>query len=822
MSGIAGLLHFDGQSVGRHHLERVAKALGPHGPDRSDVMVPGSVGLVHVLMRMTPEDQFCHQPWRGASGAAIVADLRLDNRDDVLASIGISKLEATAWEDARVLLAAWEKIGDAIWPALRGPFAAAIWDPRSRALTLARDHLGLNVVMWHKNERLFAFATMPKGLFALPDVPRELSEEKFADFLVLNHADHATTIYRNIFRVPAGTCADRQSCRWVDRATPLLVASRYQANPPFVRPGLCGWSARMSRPAVRRQMRSAHPIGCHLTGGLDSSSVSALAARALGEKGQRLAAFTQVPRKGFDGATADGSYADETPYVEAISRSVGNIDLNYVHNDACDDFAELERFFLALDGPVRNPTSLGWMLAIDRLARGRVGGCCWAAFTGTTPSAGTAGRKRSITCCAAGCSRPFASGACSIVIRLIRAGWRFANSSSNRWCRSEWAIGPIAAAARTASRRGRITPRSGPISPPRCASMPAQGVGHDFLTGMRPGELGGRPRTGRLCRRLDRGGEGRHRRRSARPDRRHRRDFLLLRRSARAVSRRRHRSLADPPRHVGSAAGKRADQQAERFAGGGLVREAGRPARPDRGGNRRAFVLTARAGPSTSTGSTGRSRTGLPAAGRRPKSSRNITLRSRAAWRARGSCAGWNPPIDRVAGSRDNTRIPAARRRRLEPSALLFFGAGGERKCRFERKAELRHGCGWRRRMIGRRGKLAVRFRFGAKRQLAEKRGLPRPPHRRHACLLARRSGDQHHGLRVELVLHPRLYGTGFSLARMPRALRHLVLRRRGRTALRSEETILSRSVARSGRCGPIHNPVCINRRGMKTGLIGA
>ena len=97
---------------------------------------------------------------------------------------------------------------------LRGPFAVAIWDPRSRALTLARDHLGLNVVMWHRSERFFAFATMPNGLFALHDVPRELSEEKFADFLVLNHADHATTIYRDIFRVlPAHVMQVRPTAR---------------------------------------------------------------------------------------------------------------------------------------------------------------------------------------------------------------------------------------------------------------------------------------------------------------------------------------------------------------------------------------------------------------------------------------------------------------------------------------------------------------------------------------------------------------------------------------------------------------------------------
>ena len=327
-----------------------------------------SIGLVHVLMRMTPEDQFDRQPWRGASGSLITADVRLDNRDDVLARIGVSPREAMAWPDSRVLLAGWEKFGDDIWPMLRGPFAVAIWDPRSRTLTLARDHLGLNVVMWHRSERFFAFATMPNGLFALDDVPRELSEEKFADFLVLNHADHVTTIYRNVFRVPPAHVMQvksdgsiKQRRYWSPAEIKPVRLSSDQAYADGLRECL--------DLAVRRQMRSAHPIGCLLSGGLDSSSVSVLAARALAEKNQRLVAFTGVPRRGFDGPVPAGHYADETPYVDAIASAAGNIDVTYVRNDECNDFAELERFFIALEGPVRNPTNLGWVLAMLRLAR---------------------------------------------------------------------------------------------------------------------------------------------------------------------------------------------------------------------------------------------------------------------------------------------------------------------------------------------------------------------------------------------------------------------------------------------------------------------
>ena len=368
MSGIAGLLRFDGQSVARHHLERVANALQAHGPDRSDVMVAGSIGLVHVLMRMTPEDQSDRQPFKGASGAVITADLRLDNRDDMLMRIGVAPQDALTWADSRVLLTAWEKFGDAIWPMLRGPFAAAIWDPRSRTLTLARDPLGLNVVMWHKNEQFFAFATMPKGLFALPDVPREFSEEKFADFLVLNHADHATTVYRNVFRVRPAHMAKVKADGSMEQRRYWSTSDIKPVRLPSDRDYADGLRECLDR-AVRRQMRSSHPIGCYLSGGLDSSSVSVLAARALGEKNQRLAAFTQVPREGFDGPVPPGHYADETPYVEAIRKLAGNIDVTFVRNDTCDDFADLERFFLALEGPVRNPSNLGWMLAIPRRAR---------------------------------------------------------------------------------------------------------------------------------------------------------------------------------------------------------------------------------------------------------------------------------------------------------------------------------------------------------------------------------------------------------------------------------------------------------------------
>ncbi|HET7912106.1 MAG TPA: asparagine synthase-related protein, partial [Pseudolabrys sp.] len=368
MSAVAGIIRFDGRSVRRQDLERVANALHQYGPDRSGVVVQDNVGLVHALMRMTPEDRYDHQPGRGAAETMITADLRIDNRDELLDRLAVNQRSAAEWSDARLLLFAWERFGDKIFSMLRGPFAVAIWDSRKRSLTLARDHLGLNVLMWHRDSRSFAFATMPSGLFAFDNVRRELCEEKVADFLVLNHADHVGTIYRNVFRIPpahvmrvAPDGSVEQRRYWaLDEIAPV----RLKSDAAYAE----GLRDQLDR-AVRRQMRSLHPVGALLSGGLDSSSVAALAARAFAEKTRILPAFTGVPRQGFDGPVPDGSYADERPYVEAIKDRLGNVDVHYVHNSECDDFAGLERFFIALNGPVRNPSNFGWTTAVLERAR---------------------------------------------------------------------------------------------------------------------------------------------------------------------------------------------------------------------------------------------------------------------------------------------------------------------------------------------------------------------------------------------------------------------------------------------------------------------
>lgn len=367
MSAIAGIVRFDDGPVKKRELERVAAALKQFGPDRSGIALEHRVGFAHTLMRMTPEDSFDRQPLSLNDGVMLVADLRIDNRDEIIRRFALDCHAARDWSDSRLLMGAWEMAGDDVWRHIRGPFAAAIWDPHRRSLTLARDHLGLNVVMWFKTERFLAFSSMPGGLFAFDAIPRAICEEKFADFMVLNHADHATTIYKDVYRVPPGHVLQvahdgNVRCReyWSIAQVPEI---RLGSDEDYAD----GLRDRLDM-AVRRQMRSAHPVGSLLSGGLDSSSVTMLAARALHAKNQRLVAFSAVPREGYAYDLPPGSFADPRPFVEAVQQHAGNIDIEYVCTGDCDDFAEIDRFFLTMNAPVRNPCTAGWSNALLRRA----------------------------------------------------------------------------------------------------------------------------------------------------------------------------------------------------------------------------------------------------------------------------------------------------------------------------------------------------------------------------------------------------------------------------------------------------------------------
>jgi asparagine synthase (glutamine-hydrolysing) len=368
--------HQDRSGDARAAAGRMLEALRPHGRHHQALWSDGRVALGRALYRTLPEDSYDRQPVRAAGGTVtIVADLRLDNREELAGLLQLSPAEVAAMADSTFLARAWERWGEDCVAKLLGDFAFIAWDAREQRIFCARDGLGRRPLFYHRGQDFIAIASMPKGLLALPDVPAEIDEQTLGGFLAslpetgAGNPFGARSFYRGIERLAPG-CS--------------LVASRLETN---IRRH---WSAQDAAPvrykrdedyverarelidqAVRVRLRSAGKIGSHLSGGLDSSTVAVTAARLLGLRNERLTAFTAVPRHSTDFKAPPGAIADEGPVAADAVRRFANVDHVLVPYPHAPILAPFLRNLFANDAPTRNLCNLAWADQIDSQARER-------------------------------------------------------------------------------------------------------------------------------------------------------------------------------------------------------------------------------------------------------------------------------------------------------------------------------------------------------------------------------------------------------------------------------------------------------------------
>ena len=171
MTAIAGLWRLDGRPDATEGCERMLAALRMYGPDASAAWDGGDVALGRCLKRTLPEDACDRQPLVGPSGLVLVADARVDNRDELARALGIDGERLASFSDAELMLRAYERWETDAFDRIYGDYACAVWDAARRRLILAKDGVGMRPLYYHRGERLFAFASMPKGLHALPETP---------------------------------------------------------------------------------------------------------------------------------------------------------------------------------------------------------------------------------------------------------------------------------------------------------------------------------------------------------------------------------------------------------------------------------------------------------------------------------------------------------------------------------------------------------------------------------------------------------------------------------------------------------------------------
>jgi asparagine synthase (glutamine-hydrolysing) len=213
-----------------------------------------------------------------------------------------------------------------------GDWSFAVWHPLERRLFLARDHYGVTALYYYQDAQRFAFASSRKALYTL-GVPRRLDELYLAQVLMAWPAYHGErTIDLDICRLPPAhtltVTPEGIHVRpyWRLEDTPEL-------NLPTFQDYVDGF-LEVYTEAVRCRLRSDRLIGATLSGGLDSGSVTALAAHELKHKGQRLMAFTAVPLYEAESfISSDQRFGDESQFAQATASHNKNVDIQFLRSE---------------------------------------------------------------------------------------------------------------------------------------------------------------------------------------------------------------------------------------------------------------------------------------------------------------------------------------------------------------------------------------------------------------------------------------------------------------------------------------------------------
>ena len=277
MSGIAGIIHFDGAPVEPGLIEKMTASMSHRGPDGIQHWQSGFVAFGHCMFRTTPESLQEHQPWRNEDESLVlVMDGRVDNwielRQELLAAGAVLRNHS----DAELVLRSYEIWGDSCLDRIIGEFVFFIWNSREMQLFAGRDVAGARHFYYFKGNGWFAFASEIKALLALGRIEPVLNETRALDYLIeeYDRDDEIGTFYEGIKRMPAGhamqvTEGQIQVWRYWDPAklTPLQFDSMDACQAAFLE---------QLRIAVKCRLRSIGPVGAMLSGGLDSSAIVGL------------------------------------------------------------------------------------------------------------------------------------------------------------------------------------------------------------------------------------------------------------------------------------------------------------------------------------------------------------------------------------------------------------------------------------------------------------------------------------------------------------------------------------------------------------------
>ena len=333
MSGICGSVTFTPERGGlvetpggTEDWPEEGDVLGPmlaagafRGPDGRGVWRQNGVELGYLALNVTPESVHEPQPLVDReAGLVLVADARIDNRNEVLARLGLGvRQNGSPVGDGAVILAAYRRWGEACARELVGDFAFVIWDERERRLLAARDPMGMRGLHYREERDRLLFATEAEQILAVPEVPAKLFEPAVGAYLAGAWGPSHWSFFQGIAQLAPGHALS---------ATPNGVRTwRYwdidpEARIRYRRDGEYAEHFReLFSEAVRSRLRSHRPVGIRLSGGTDSGSIAAAAGRIMDQGGPATTSEVRAYSSAFKKLPA----CDERHISDVLARHCG-------------------------------------------------------------------------------------------------------------------------------------------------------------------------------------------------------------------------------------------------------------------------------------------------------------------------------------------------------------------------------------------------------------------------------------------------------------------------------------------------------------------
>ncbi len=329
MCGIAGILYYDGRPAELEIIRRMTDAMVHRGPDGEGYHCDGSAALGHRRLAIIDLSEHGKQPLFSADGRySITYNGELYNYRELRADLEKAGYRFLSQSDTEVVLAAYIVWGADGLIRFNGHFAFAIWDSRKREFFLARDRFGVKPLVYYCKDGLFAFASEQKALLQHPRVRCLLDRRALLEYFTFQNLFTSRTFFQDIQTFPAGHYAIVRP----DGSAPLTLREYWDYN--FCDPEQHGDETeyrqeleRLFEQAVKRQLVSDVEVGSYLSGGIDSGSITAVAAKIIPDIKTFTCGFDKSSTMGMEASFDERenaeymSYAFRTEHYEMVLKA---------------------------------------------------------------------------------------------------------------------------------------------------------------------------------------------------------------------------------------------------------------------------------------------------------------------------------------------------------------------------------------------------------------------------------------------------------------------------------------------------------------------